>query len=90
MFKLFKKSPKVYKEIIDGYLYDTSKSEYLTDFYTDSLLGGRYEVYRTGNGRYFIIDLGHIHPISEDNLKRSLAKYDVDEYIRIFGKVKDA
>lgn len=89
MFKLFKKTPKVYKEIIDGYLYDTSKSEYITYFYTDSLFD-RYKAYRTENDRYFIIDLGHVHPISEDDLKRSLAKYDVDEYIRIFGKVKDA
>lgn len=89
MFKLFNKTPKVYKEIIDGYLYDTSKSEYLTDFYTSALFR-RHKVYRTENGRYFIIDLGDIRPISEDDLKHSLGKYNINEYMRIFGKVKDA
>lgn len=88
MFKLFKKTPKVYKQIIDGYLYDTSKSEYITDYCYGFL--GHDKVYKTENCRYFIIDLGDIRPISEDDLRHSLGKYNINEYIRIFGKVKDA
>lgn len=74
------------KQIIDGKLYDTDKSDRI---YTDNNKNRVW--YRTQNGSYFIrLGNGELTPVSEEHVKEYLGRYGVEEYIKIFGSVEEA
>lgn len=74
------------KSIINGLLYDTDISELI---YMDKYKGRIY--YKTPNNNYFVLyGTGEIVPTIEDNVKDILGKNDIEKYIELFGKVKEA
>lgn len=75
------------RAIIDGLLYDTSKSKMIMKF-RNSLYCNSY-LYMTSKGHFFIRNGSSIKPITECDAKETLSYYP-DKYQEIFGKVEDA
>ena len=93
-----KKSEKPIISIIDGLLYDTSKSDRICLYFVENedmavsgMVAGFIEaiLFRTKNGRFFIQQLGRIYPCDEKTAKIILS-YQPDEYQEIFVKVEEA
>ena len=75
------------RAIINGLLYDTSKSKMIMKF-RNSLYCNSY-LYMTSKGHFFIRNASSIKPITECDAKEILSYYP-DKYQEIFGKVEDA
>lgn len=74
------------KQIINNLLYDTDTSDLI---YTDSVR--KRKLYRTKNGNFFtFFNNGEIVPKSEQAAKEYLGKFDIDAYIKVFGKPDEA
>lgn len=71
------------KAIINGLMYDTTKS---TVIYAD----GSIAIWKTENVAYFKTSSGDITPMQEDEVKEYLGLHDPDAYIAEFGEVKSA
>ena len=77
------------RAIIDGLLYDTSKSKMIMKHkdlifpISDSYL------YMTPKGRFFDVNGSDIRAISQSDAKKILST-NIDKYQEIFGKVEDA
>ena len=77
------------KQIINGLLYDTDKATLIS---TIVIYGGkRRDYYKTDKGNYFCHYAynGELRVVSESEIKKILAKYDVEAYIHLFGSVKE-
>ena len=87
---IFRKKDKKYRAIIDGKLYDTSKSEKVLEYGYKSWIPSldcTYVLYK-GEKEWFVVMRGHIIPRSEYGAKQILAEWDVDKYIEYFGEPK--
>lgn len=76
--------------IIDGLLYDTSKSQRILKIY--DWIGSFClvkQLYVTPNNRFFTECQSIIEPKTEDEVKQILSKYP-DKYQEIFGEVENA
>ena len=90
-------SQKPVRKIIDGKMYDTSKSAHVCDlclwheeiptydFPIYSLCSESVSLYR-GNSKWFIELYGDITPVEDFWVKDILGKHNVDKYIEIFGE----
>lgn len=69
--------------------------------YFDMLFGGEFgkmydcDLYRSKNGRYLLMykdDKGYERgqAIDEDEVKKLLARDDIDAYIKLFGEIEEA
>lgn len=89
------------RTVIDGKLYDTEKSEYMSIIDEERLL------FKTPNGNYFSCDTKYsntimayerilsvyyydIEPESIERAKDAIGRYDVDKYIELFGEPEPA
>lgn len=76
--------------IINGLLYDTSKSQRILKIY--DWIGSFClvkQLYVTSNNRFFTECQSIIEPKTEDEVKQILSKYP-DKYQEIFGEVENA
>lgn len=75
------------KEIIDGKLYDTKKSEKICNL---DFLG--HSIWRTRKGTLFLVNniLMQISNVNQDTVKDILAQEKPDKYIELFGDVEEA
>lgn len=73
------------KQIINGLLYDTEKSELLA-------VCEYYSVWQTKNGRYFLTNDsdGCVKETDFYAIQDFLGKRYPDEYIKVFGEVQEA
>lgn len=94
---VLKREVKNARSVINGKLYDTGKSEYMSCFKDNRIL------FRTPNGNYFsckrynsdyvstkerisLIVYSDIRPENIGDAKEEIGKYDVDRYIELFGE----
>ena len=89
----------IYRRIIQGKLYDTSKADKICVVYLDSSkipeydfiaynIGGEKVTIYKGITEWFIEFYGRIAVVSEQWVKEVLGKYDVEKYIECFGEVE--
>lgn len=89
---------KPVRQVIDGLLYDTSKSTVLLMFRPKDSWENRFPgitsgvptiLFGTKQGRFFIQQHEYIYPCGEITAKHILG-YDPEKYIEIFGKLEEA
>lgn len=92
------KCSKPIRRIVNGLLYDNSKSTLLflfkpKDYWKNSFPGIIPDIpailFRTKRGRFFIQQFGCIYPCEEITAKYILG-YNPEKYIEIFGEVEEA
>lgn len=75
-------------KIINGYLYDTEKSEKLTVM-RNTVMNRTDGLYKTKNGKYFECIYGNIFPRGRDYIKEKLSD-NLEIYTKHFGEPKEA
>lgn len=75
------------KEIINGKLYDTEKSEKICDI---EITG--HSLWRTAKGTLFLVNdvLIRISNTDQEKIKEILGKNNPEKYIELFGEVEEA
>lgn len=75
------------KEIINGKLYDTEKSEKICDV---NFTG--HSIWRTRKGTLFLVNniLMRISNVNQDAIKSFLGKEDPEKYMKLFGEIEEA
>lgn len=75
------------KEIIDGKLYDTKKSEKICDINFTT-----HSIWRTQKGSLFLFNnmLMRISNVNQDILKNLLGKENPEKYIELYGDIEEA
>lgn len=91
--------PKPIRRVVDGFLYDTSKSEKICEYCVKNEDMSVREMmfgpccfailFRSRNGRFFIQQYGRLYPCDE-RITKNILQYETDKYQEIFGKVEDA
>ena len=90
-------SQKPVRNIIDGKMYDTSKSAHVCDLclWHEEIPDYNLPIYRfggenvslyRGNSKWFIELYGDITPVEDSWVKDILGKHNVDKYIELFGE----
>lgn len=91
------KDMKPIRAVFHGFLYDTSKAEKIIDYFAedDSMaVGGMYygieaTLYRTKNGRFFIVQCGRVFPCGGIEVANIL-RNEPEMYQEILGGVDEA
>lgn len=74
------------QKIVNGLLYDTSKSE---NIYVDYETNRR--IFKTKKRNYFLLyPNGEIVPKEEEEIKEYIGSRDTKKYIELFGTVEEA
>lgn len=84
-------SEKPVRKIIDGYLYDTSKSKkIIVKNVLGPFMNTQCALFMTPNNRFFTVDsFANVRVLIESEAKEFISEYP-DKYQEIFGKVEEA
>lgn len=80
------------KFIYENKLYDTDKAELITTLQSCDWSAREY-YFKSKKGNYFCIKKyllsSEFRLCTEDEIKKTLSKYDADKYIELFGNVEE-
>lgn len=83
---------KVYREIIAGILFDTSKAEKISEVYamppgySGIYFNGMKTTIYEGKRLWFTVCAGQVVPVTDEWVRDIIGRTDPDKYIEIFGE----